>query len=521
MDSTVLRSDRWLSIVMNVAKEIATPDGAVFAESLGKAMGLGDQSARSLIAGMSILAEFASAEVSAETPAVDTEAAAVEAALKAMRPLLESRLQGQMDRLDGKSQGETKCLCCGEIAPSHGRRGRPWVSLAGKLELTRRYAYCERCEQGRAPAQEALGMSESPFTPRLEEICTLMATTVAHGMAVSLVYKMLGSRVSERGIQQMVERRAQKLEAVLVDEAEKYRAYDDTGLPVATQKRPVDAVRAAPDVAYLEMDGVVPMTREELTGEELSGQDRRRRNRAKHEKARGGKGRRYRLVGREVKNAVLYTADACATESDSRDCITDKRYVSHLGDWKAFAAQLWVELLRQKFDRAPKLVVLSDGAEWIRSLCAWLPIDVLLILDLFHVKKRIWEVANALHGEKTDAAHGWAEAQCKRIEAGAATTVVEALRFLQPKRKAVKKLVSELAEYLSNNVDRMDYPKYRAMDLRLGSGAVESANYHVTGARLKLQGMRWSEQGAREMAYLRADLFNGNWEARTRALSAA
>ena len=67
----------------------------------------------------------------------------------------------------------------------------------------------------------------------------------------------------------------------------------------------------------------------------------------------------------------------------------------------------------------------------------------------------------------------------------------------------------------------MDYPAYRARGLRISSGAVESANYHVTGTRLKLQGMRWSEEGAGHMAMLRADLFNGRWEARTKQLLAA
>jgi hypothetical protein len=33
--------------------------------------------------------------------------------------------------------------------------------------------------------------------------------------------------------------------------------------------------------------------------------------------------------------------------------------------------------------------------------------------------------------------------------------------------------------------------------------------------------MRWSETGAAEMARLRADLFNGKWEKRTRELIAA
>ena len=130
-------------------------------------------------------------------------------------------------------------------------------------------------------------------------------------------------------------------------------------------------------------------------------------------------------------------------------------------------------------------------------------------------------MANALHGEHSPKARQWADAQCQRIEAGEARTVIQALGFLKPRAAKTRELVDNLANYLRGNLDRMDYPAYVRMGFRIGSGAVESANYHVTGARLKLQGMRWSEQGAREMAYLRADLFNGNWEGRTRSLWAA
>lgn len=110
--------------------------------------------------------------------------------------------------------------------------------------------------------------------------------------------------------------------------------------------------------------------------------------------------------------------------------------------------------------------------------------------------------------------------QCECVEAGQAQAVIDSLKCLAP-RGTAKELTRLLVEYLTSNLDRMDYPTYKKRGLRVGSGAVESANYHVTGARLKLQGMRWSAQGAKEMAYLRADLFNGAWEARTRALPAA
>jgi len=311
--------------------------------------------------------------------------------------------------------------------------------------------------------------------------------------------------------------------ALDTEQAETCAPFDETGLSVPTQERPPDTVKeaAAPEVAYVEMDGVVPITREELTGKELTPAERRRQQRAKNAKARGGKGKRYRIVGREVKNAVLYDGKDCAAESPGRGCILAKSYVSFLGEWGPFAALLWVAMLRLRFDQAKLLVVLSDGAEWVRSICKWLPVPTLLILDLFHVKHRVWEVAHSLYGEHSPKAAQWAHVQCDRIEAGNARKVTEALRFLRPTRAETRELLRLLIVYLEGNLDRMDYPAYAAQGLRVGSGAVESANFHVTGARLKLQGMRWSAEGAAQMAALRADLFNGRWEQRTRRLLAA
>ena len=99
--------------------------------------------------------------------------------------------------------------------------------------------------------------------------------------------------------------------------------------------------------------------------------------------------------------------------------------------------------------------------------------------------------------------------------------MIQTLRFTRSRRAKVKELVDKLRGYLTDNLDRTDYPTYRARGLRVGSGAVESANFHVTGNRLKLQGMRWSAEGAGHMAALRADLFNGRWETRTRELMVA
>jgi hypothetical protein len=522
MDTTRIFSGKWLSLLAEVWSESPTTSGSDLAARVQEKLGLSSQEvAAGLVEAVEHLGDYVAMETGNEATAVDLEAEAVSVAMKVVRPVLQGKLQERMDVLDAELAGKTVCAKCGGKCRSEGRRNREWRSLLGVLRLRRRYALCTCCQAGRSPAQQALGLTEGEFTPRMEEVCTMMATTVPYGMAVNLLEKLMGVEVAVKGVEEMVERRAQALADRVGQQAEQCRPFQENGLPVDEQVRPSDATEQTVGVAYLEMDGVFPMTRRELEDEELTDEDRQRLQQAKEEKARGGKGRRYEIVGREVKNAVLYRAESCAQETPSRRCLLDKRYVSYLGDWRSFADLVWVELLRQNFDTAELLVVLSDGSEWIRSLCEWLPVKPFLILDLYHVKRRIWEVANTLYGEHTQQGSQWAQAQCRRVEHGESKAVIEGLRFLKPHRQNAQDKVNALIEYLSNNLDRMDYPRYRAMGLRVGSGAVESANYHVTGARLKLQGMRWLEQGARDMAYLRADLFNGNWETTTRALLAA
>jgi hypothetical protein len=191
--------------------------------------------------------------------------------------------------------------------------------MVGTVSLRRRYARCATpgCRGGFAPAQNAIGLPEGEFTARFEEVCSLIATTVPFGMATGLLVKLCGVEPSIKAVQDITERRG---EAVLDLEAEQVEActpFDETGLPVRSQERPPNSAEegAAPDVAYIDMDGVVPTTREELTGNELTPAERRRQQRAKKARTRGGEGKRCRIVGREVKNAVLYDRKDCTAQS--------------------------------------------------------------------------------------------------------------------------------------------------------------------------------------------------------------
>ena len=494
----------WVERVAQSWKKLAqggrTPTGPELAQELAQRLGVDERSALGLLQGMETLVRYAQAEVASDV--VQEERASVRVALASVQPVLQARVQQRLDQVD-QHYPEAWCDGCRRRMEPQGRRARTWSSTVGPLELTRRTHRCRPCGRGRAPAPEKIGLTPSDWTPGMEEVCTLMATTVPHDLAVGLLEQMLGIEISDKASKSMAQRRGEAVLEQSIEEARDINA-DEERWGVRPPMEGAAPAQSVIEVAYLEMDGVIVPTRQDVPID------------APTDSGRGGKGRRYNRVGREVKNAVLYTANACAQESESRACLLEKTSVSQLGEWLPLAMLIWVQMLKLGFDRAKLLVVFSDGSEWIRSVCAWLSLPVLLILDLYHVKKRIWEAATAAYGEATEAARQWAQAACQQVEDGHAREVIAQLPGLKTSCPKAREQIEGLETYLENNLDRMEYPRDRAMGLRVGSGAIESTNYHVTGARLKRPGMRWSEKGAAQMAALRADLFNGRWQQRTR-----
>lgn len=426
-------------------------------------------------------------------------------------PIEQARLQACISQIETATLGGMPCSVagCRGRAVSQGRRPRTFLGCHGPVTLKLRRVTCEvpECGAMHLVALKPLGLGHDRFLPRCAEAITQMSTTLPYGQAVQTLADLLGIDVSEHAAQDLTENRAATLLALDQVAASDTNPEDSSGLARSVQ-RPADSLgpQYAPNIAYLETDGVFPMTRERLVEQsvEVPG-------------ARGGKGRKFKLEGREVKNAVLYTSDAVAQEMPSRGCLIRRHYVSHLGHWRSFALLVWLAMLRLRFDQAKLLVILSDGADWIRSFAKWLPMGnrVLCILDLFHAVHRIWDVARAIYGDRTDACQQRAQMWKEVIEAGHVDYVIRELKEMRDGREAVQEKIDALITYFENNQDRMNYPAYVARGLRITSGIVESANFHVTGARLKQQGMRWSEPGARELAMLRADLCSGRWRTRT------
>ena len=97
-----------------------------------------------------------------------------------------------------------------------------------------------------------------------------------------------------------------------------------------------------------------------------------------------------------------------------------------------------------------------------------------------------------------------------------ASRVLHSAAALLSRRKLGKtrlKNFQKAYRYLQSRTAYMKYHEYQRVHLPIGSGATEAACKTVFTQRLKLSGMRWSNEGAARILTLRTILLSGTWEA--------
>ncbi len=155
---------------------------------------------------------------------------------------------------------------------------------------------------------------------------------------------------------------------------------------------------------------------------------------------------------------------------------------------------------------APRLVFIADGASWIWMRARWYFPHAIFILDLYHGAQHVASAARACWGQ--DSKHGrlWADnAMTWLQEPGASKIILQALIDVLRSGRACnpKQLRTEIG-YLWAHRHRMDYARYKAQGLPIGSGAIESNIKQTSKRRLVQAGMMWTKSHADLMLHVRA-----------------
>ena len=150
-----------------------------------------------------------------------------------------------------------------------------------------------------------------------------------------------------------------------------------------------------------------------------------------------------------------------------------------------FAQRAYREARRRGFDTAARRVIIGDGAEWIWNLAAEQFPGAIEIVDIYHAKGHLCDVAKAIYGAGTDPADRWGKARRDELDAGRIDAVLTALRAHSETCEEARKCI----DYLTHNRHRMRYPEFRAAGLCVSSGVVEAGCKLAIGTRLKRAGI--------------------------------
>jgi hypothetical protein len=248
-------------------------------------------------------------------------------------------------------------------------------------------------------------------------------------------------------------------------------------------------------ILYVQMDGTgVPVVKKETAG-------------------RQGKIAGQPAHTREVKLGCVFTQTTWDKEGYAIRDPNSTTYTGAIETAEEFGKRIYVEAWERGWSRARKKVVIGDGAEWIWNLVAEHFPDAIQIVDLYHARQHLWEVARQLYPNDELKQKTWMKAHQKRLlDKGKIEKLVGALRSIDTANPQMAEKIRTEADYFERNAPRMRYPKFRRQHLFIGSGVIEAGCKTVIGSRLKRSGMFWTVRGANAILALRCSHLNGRFE---------
>jgi hypothetical protein len=133
--------------------------------------------------------------------------------------------------------------------------------------------------------------------------------------------------------------------------------------------------------------------------------------------------------------------------------------------------------------------------------------DFTLMRDIIHVTEYLWDVANAVLGERHPERTAWVRGHLVALQSGRTDAVIAALEAaaVEPdlptaRQQAIQRTIGDYRR----NVPYIRYDQYLAAGWPIGTGVVEGSCGHLVKDRIEQAGMRWTKAGAHAVLDLSA-----------------
>ncbi|MFQ6009433.1 MAG: ISKra4 family transposase [Candidatus Zixiibacteriota bacterium] len=399
-----------------------------------------------------------------------------------------------------------------------GNKPRQLKTLVGEIHLTIPRLQCKACGKYFLFTEtEAFGSSDiknlagANITPALRRIATLCGASWPFQQAEKVIKELTGVEVSHDHIQNLC---ASEAKAIDEKQEQAYDAlvdtiigqatealtdvFDDTedgsaGQHTAADNTEEDSLNAKKDRFYIGMDGV-------YIGEV---------DKNKHIEAKVG----------------LVFTDERATISKGRNILLNKQYVGTFHDSQKFSEKLYCCAKEMGIQNQTELVILGDGARWVNRIAQTRYPKATLILDWWHLKRRVWETADYLKRDSLSEEQvvKWGKELVYSLWCGdtnkALTTILKLSNEISidlhqnVKNDLDKRSLPALYHYIKNNQSLiLDYQSYKQNGYFISSDFAEKAIDVLVCRRQKRRGMNWSLQGAENILILRQLVLNQQWD---------
>lgn len=334
---------------------------------------------------------------------------------------------------------------------------------------------CPDCGTIRYPGDEELDIVDTSRSPGVRRQTARLGAKQSFCEVAKDLRELAGIELSRKDAERIAEGVGEDMEVWAKTERRQLQR----------QEPPPLEVPKTIDTLYVEFDGTgIPMVPHEVDG-------------------RKGKQKDGSAKTREAKLGCVFTQ---TTFDEKGRPIRDPASTSFTGAIETsdtFGPRIYTESVRRGLFLAKRVIIITDGAEWIKNIVQTHFPMATHIIDLYHAREHLIEMCKLFFDRNLKRLNRYKDRWWDDLDDGNIEKILEEARALLPKDPKAGKDVRRQIGYFDKNKDRMRYAQFKEQGLFVGSGVIEAACKNVIGQRLKQSGMEWTVRGANAVIALR------------------
>jgi hypothetical protein len=388
------------------------------------------------------------------------------------------------------ADAERSIACpCGHQAGYQELRSKSVLTAVGEVTVKRPYYLCTYCHRGQFPADVELDIENTEISPGVRRMQALVGQQAPFDHGRKQLKLLADLDVTTKAVERTAEAIGEDIAARQQVDIQRAMQLD---LPIIVGE-PIP-------VLYTQVDGTgVPVVKKETVG-------------------RQGKTEGQPAHTREAKLGCVFTQTTWDSEGYAIRDPASTTYVGAIETAEEFGKRIYLEAWERGWSRAVLKVFMGDGSEWIWNIAKLHFTGAIQIVDLFHARQHLWDLARKLYPNQETEQRRWMMVHQNLLDEGKIEELVAALRLIDSPNPELADKIRVEAGYFETNTERMRYPKFRRQHLFVGTGVIEAGCKTLIGSRCKQSGMFWTVRGANAILALRCCQFNGRfedyWEAR-------